>query len=44
MSDPEDKTPEQRLLESEGFVEHVNRIHEGIENGTIKTVRPDDLP
>lgn len=40
----EDKTPEQRLLESEGFVEHVNRIHEGIENGTIKTVRPDDLP
>lgn len=43
-SSDESKTPEQRLLEADGFQEHINRIHEGIENGTIKTVRPDDLP
>lgn len=43
-SSDESKTPEQRLLEADGFQEHINRIHEGIENGTIETVSPDDLP
>lgn len=44
ISDDQSKTPEERLLETEGFQEHINRIHEGLENGTIKTVSPDDLP